>query len=201
LPPGWEENDIFLLVVQSNGEDPAAAPSGWTEIPGESPQFTAETRTTVFWRRATASEVAPGVTDTGNHTQAIIACFRGCPTIGNPWDIVDGDVVAESPADQWAVPGNTTTVNNTKVVLIATNPCAKFLPGLIWAAVNPDLSNLAIRFCANFAEPAAGGIAIITGDKPEAGAYGAWTLYGLDQGQDPDVGSMAWIAIALKPAP
>ena len=197
LPPGWQPNDIFLLIVQSEGGDAASTPGGWSAVPN-SPQFSGDTRTTVFWRRATASEVAPGVTDTGNHTQAIIACFRGCPTTGDPWDVTDGDVVSESPADQWSVPGLPTTVENTKVVLIGTNRFDIFLPGIIWAAVNAGLSNVAVRFCANFPEPAAGGITIITADRAAPGTFGNWTLYGINQ--DDAIGSIPCISIALKPA-
>jgi hypothetical protein len=41
---------------------------------------------------------------------------------------------------------------------------------------------------------------IATGDRADAGAYGGWTLYGLEQGQDPDIGAIAWVQLALKPA-
>jgi hypothetical protein len=96
------------------------------------------------------------------------------------------------------VPGMTTTVENTKVVLIATNSYPIAMASIIWWADNPGLSNRQFRFCANFPEPAPGGITILTADRPVTGAYGIWLLHGVQQ--DNPIGEMPCISIALKPA-
>ena len=91
LPSGWQQDDIFLLVVETpaNTNTP---PAGWTAVTN-SPQGDGSTTSTfinVYWRRATASESAPTVPDSGNHTYAVILAFRGCPTSGNPWNVTSG---------------------------------------------------------------------------------------------------------------
>lgn len=174
LPTGWAQDDVFLLFVESmNGA--AGAPTGWAQV--GSTQFantgstTTETALDVYWKRATASESAPTLADSGNHQVAIIHAFRGCTTSGNPWNVQAG--ATETTSDtSGSCPTVTTSVDNTLVVCAATAATdigtARFSS---WT--NANLSSLTERSDDASTLGNGGGVGVATGGKATAGSTGA----------------------------
>lgn len=177
LPAVWAQNDIFLLFVETANET-VAAPSGWTAV-ANSPQGTGTaggntaTRLSVFWRRATASEFAPTVSDPGDHAVGQILAFRGCATSGNPWDTTSGDV-ASSAGTGASIPGATTTVNSCLIVAAVTNGTdTGTVQTSAWT--NSNLVNLTEIVDSNTSSGNGGGFGIAAGIKALAGSYGYTT--------------------------
>lgn len=175
LPAGLAEGDLLELYVESNGGQAASAPDGsWTAM-SNSPQDgggPGETCFTGFWKFAGASEAAPTVADTGNHTFAVIAAYRDVdPT--TPYDDTDGAV--DEPADTTiSVPGGTTTVDGCLVrVLVAHTLDVTTAQVSSWA--NGDLDDFAERLDVAADAGSGGGISVATGVKTSAGSFGAST--------------------------
>lgn len=83
IPSGTTTDDLMLMFVESYGEGTVATPTGWTATSNATAGVTGDTTRTmlsVFYKVAGASESAPSVTDTGDHTLAIIHSFRGVNT-------------------------------------------------------------------------------------------------------------------------
>lgn len=82
--------DILIAQLICRGSTTAfSMPAGWTEIT----QFTVDThRVGLFWRRATASESAPTVTNAGRTSTNLLAAqmssWSGCKTTGTPYEAV-----------------------------------------------------------------------------------------------------------------
>jgi len=184
LPSGLQSNDILLLFLETANQAISISNQNggsWTEVTN-SPQGTgaaggaSATRLTAFWSRYNGTQGAPTVSDSGNHQVGLIIAVRGCVTTGNPWNVTAGGV--ESTSDtSGAIPGATTTVANTLVVAaIATdlpdaNGTANFSA---WA--NSNLTNVAERTDNTRNAGNGGGLAIATGEKATAGAYGNTTV-------------------------
>lgn len=120
IPAGSTTNDIMLLYVHSSNQTITGPGSGWVEVP-DSPQGTGtaaaagSVRLAVFWKRHTGSESNPTITDTGDHTFAVIISVQGCVTSGDPWDVTAGGV--DSSATSLPAPADdTTTVSDTFVL-------------------------------------------------------------------------------------
>lgn len=176
LPSGVQANDILLLFVESANEAVSLSDAqGFVEI-ADSPQGTGTaggagaTRLAAFWKRATGSDLAPTVADPGDHVYGIIHRISGCTTSGNPWDVTSGGVDATNDTEG-SIPGDTTTVENCLIGLaIARNTGAG--SGGVTSWVNADLANIIERSNAGTFEGNDGGLALATGEKASAGAYG-----------------------------
>lgn len=123
LPAGWAENDIFILIVETANQS-MAAPSGWTQFDDSlaavgTAGATDATRIQAYYRRATASESAPTLSDSGDHTFTRIYAFRGCKLTGSPINVVAGDADNASEISAIPLPGVTTTVADCYVVMVA----------------------------------------------------------------------------------
>lgn len=200
LPPGMAEKDVMWLYVESANEAVSTPSGGWAAGPN-SPQGTGtaagatSTRLTAFWKRVgpvPANEVAPQITDPGDHAFAVIVAYRGCIDTGDPWDVANGDVAAGATTAV-SIPGATTTVPNCLVVVAVANQTDTATPQVSGYA-NSDLTNLTERFDGNSTQGNGGGIAIADGRKDSFGTYGATTATlatSSVQGR---------ISIALKPA-
>jgi len=177
IPSRTRVNDILLLFVESANEA-VSTPAGWA-IVTDSPQGTGTgggttaTRLSVFWKRATATETAPTVTDPGDHAIAQILAFRGCIATGDPWNVTSGDVAA-SASTSVSIPGDTTTLDNCLVVLAVSN-ATDTATAQTSGYTNTDLVNLTERTDRNSTQGNGGGFAVITGEKAAAGAYGTTT--------------------------
>lgn len=194
LPPGLQPDDIMLLFVETANQT-VSTPAGWS-VMADSPQGTgtgggvAATRLDVFWKRATPAEVAPTVTDPGDHAIGQILAFRGCINTGNPYDVTSGNTGASSTSV--SIPGDTTTVANCLIVLAVSNITDTATPQTS-GYTNADLANLTERTDINTTQGNGGGFAVITGEKASIGAYGTTTATlanASEQGR---------ISIALKP--
>lgn len=182
--PAWpthQTGDIALLVIETaNQAVTFSAANGFTAV-ADSPQGTGtaggtdSTRLSVFWARATSAAMsAPAINDPGNHLIGRLLTFRGCDTSGDPWDVTAGDV-ASTASTAVSIPGDTTTVADTLVVVIGTNR-TDIATDQFSALTNADLGSLTILDEVQTATPGnGGGYIIAAGTKAAAGAYAATT--------------------------
>jgi hypothetical protein len=198
LIPGWpahQVDDVALLFVESKGDQPVSlsTPAGFVEVLN-SPQSTGtETRLTVFWARATSSNMpAPTVADSGDHQIARMLTFRGCISSGSPWNVTAGSF-SDSNDTVVSIPGATTTINECLVVLVVSNNTDTSTPQFTGNFSNPDLTNLALLTNDNTAQGGGGGIAVGKGEKAVAGVYGTTS------GAILTASRRAQMSIALKP--
>lgn len=121
LPAGWQQDDIFLLHIEGEGEDGAddgQGDFGGTLIGSVASQTTGEpsqTRHTLYWKRAGASESAPTVSDAGQHTLAVISAWRGCIKTGSPIH-KSASNSTDSLDTSHSNAGVTTTIDNCMIV-------------------------------------------------------------------------------------
>lgn len=176
LPSGWQADDIFLLHIETANEPPTSI-TGWTQLP-DSPQGSGvgggigSYALSVWWRRATASETAPTITDPGDHGESVITAYRGVRTSDPPYDVTNGNNDGGTESTSVVIPGDTTTVADCLVVAsVAGHEDATFDS---WA--NADLANVAERVDTNLTGPGNdGSLAVATGEKATAGAFGNTT--------------------------
>jgi hypothetical protein len=85
----------------------------------------------------------PTIADPGDHVYARIVTFRGCITVGDPWDVTAGGVKATASATT-TFGSVTTTVPNTLIVLAASRD--NDLASAAWSVwTNGNLTGLAER--------------------------------------------------------
>ena len=131
---------------------------------------------TVFWSRYNGTQGAPTTSDSGDHQIGRMIAIRGATTSGNPWDVTAGGVDATASTTA-TIPGATTTVANTLVVVAAavglpnSNGTANFS-----AWTNANLSSITERTDNTRNAGVGGGIGVATGGKATAGAYGNTTV-------------------------
>jgi hypothetical protein len=177
LPPGLQEGDTMLLYAEDANET-VPTPAGWA-LPPNSPQGTgtaagaAATRLTAFWKRAVAGEVAPLVTDPGEHIVAQILAYKDCIVSGNPWDITVGNVQA-SAVTGVSMPGGTTTAPKT-IIVQAVSFATDIGTPQVSGYANPDLVNLTERVNVASTQGNGGGFAVVDGEKAVAGPFAATT--------------------------
>jgi hypothetical protein len=168
LPADWQENDIFLLFVET-ADQAVSTPSGWTLISYLETTDGPDSRLTAFWKRATSSESDPTISDPGNHAFGVIIALRGCNKSGTPlhtsaWGTNYATVNHEFPAV-------TTTVSNCFIVHIAGH--GRDTANATWSSwLNANLSSLTERFDAATTAGNGGGIGIATGTIAAAGNIG-----------------------------
>lgn len=180
--PSFVAGDLLLLVAESENEVISlTTANGFVEIPS-SPQGagTALTdpanRIAVYYKRAVGSDSAPVVADSGDHTTCQVHAFRGVRASGNPWDVTAGGNDGGVNDTTANIPGATTTVANTLVVLIqgtsnnanATTNCG--------AVTNADLASITERADNASTQGLGGGHCLITGTKATIGSYATSTL-------------------------
>ena len=181
LPAGLQANDILLLFVETANQTSSITNQNggtWTQVTG-SPQgtgtaaATTATRLTAFWSRYNGTQGAPTVSDSGDHQLGRIVAIRGATTAGDPCDVTAGGVEATSDTSG-SIPGATTTVANTLVVAaIATSLPDAASTAKFSGWTNADLASLTERTDNSVTAGNGGGLAIATGGKATAGAYGA----------------------------
>lgn len=119
LPSGWQANDIFLIICETNGGEAVTTPSGYTEL-ATSPQNTAQTRLTVFWKRATVSEANVSIADPGDHITATLIAFSGAITTGSPFDVIAADNTGTTSSTAVSFPVVTPTIKDVSCIHIAS---------------------------------------------------------------------------------
>lgn len=177
LPTGWQENDIFVLVMQSMNEA-VTTPSGWTPF-ASSPQGTGPAATpgscrlSLYWKRATSSETAPLIADSGSRNQARIFAYSACALSGSPIDAESGDVQASASSSvTW--PSVTTTSQGCMVVNALSHAITSSGVRLDTSA-NADLTNFEEIYDSGAATGGGGGLAVVQGYKDTAGTTGSTT--------------------------
>ncbi len=173
LPTGWQENDIFVLFCEAGGSEQASVPSGWTDM--SVPGGNGASNLSVFWKRATSSESAPTVADSGAHTMGQIMAVAGCVASGNPWDVnQSSNAVGGGGTTSLSITGVTTTVINTLLVYACSCNSGTHSAGYsAWA--NASLLSITEQID-GFDATVGGHIGVATGIKVAAGASGTATV-------------------------
>jgi hypothetical protein len=170
LPAGWAQDDIFILVVQSEGGASISPPGAFTLIDSASTGTGAGScKEAVFYLRASASESAPTVSDTGDHTLAVILAFRGCITTGNPIATFTAAIATSTTSLSFG--SITTTVADCLIVLAGTHGLDT-TGGQVSGYTNASLTSLAELFDDSATDGFGGGIFVAAGGKPAAGSTG-----------------------------
>ena len=183
LPSSLQANDILLLILNtSNQTITIPTPNGgtWTQVGSTQGTGTGgssgSVALTIFWSRYNGTQGAPTTSDSGDHQIGRIIAIRGATTSGNPWDVTGAGVDATANTTA-TIPGATTTVANTLVVVAAavglpdSNGTANFS-----AWTNSNLTSLTEQIDNTRAAGVGGGIGVATGGKAAAGAYGNTTV-------------------------
>ena len=123
MPAGFQADDILLLFIEFDSTNtPTITVSGWTQAGSTIRTGTASgtgTGAAVFWKRATGAESAPTVTDTGDHTSAVIQAWKGCKTSGSPINVISQNW-NDSAGTTVTFDQVTTTVNSCAVIHFGT---------------------------------------------------------------------------------
>ena len=177
--------DIVILVAVGEHDRNAHAlttANGFVQIgstvfggDGDVTEEDPEIGISVWWVRGSSWTAAPVVTDTGDHTTCALHRFTGAETSGDPWDVTASGNDSNANDTSANIPGATTTVADTLVVLIqgtsrngTTTNCS--------AATNADLGSITERFDNSSTSGLGGGHCIITGTKASIGTYATSTL-------------------------
>jgi len=166
--------DIALTFIECDVTDTITPPTNWAQLSNSSVSSGTTTKLTVLWRRLTASEAAPLITDAGNHMQARMIVLRGCVTTGNPWNQVQPstELVTDTTV---SITGVTTTVPNCLILAAFTTGQDTSSTAGATGWTNGNLVNLVERMDDWTAAGTGGGLAMATGEKATAGATGATT--------------------------
>ncbi len=191
LPSGYQADDIFILYVEFDSTDnPSFSISGWTQIGTTIRTSTASgtgTGFAMFWKRATSSETAPNVPDTGNHTSAFIQAFKGCKTSGSPIN-TSSQTWNDSAGTSVVFNNVTTTVNNCAVIYAGTHgfdtDTAQFSS---WSGAS-EIANFSTS------QGSGGGIGVAVTSKVTAGLTGSVSATLLSSS------SRTEMTVALEPA-
>lgn len=176
-----QTNDILLLVVETSGDGSDVTPSvdypDWNVLTGtplfdgnSTPAFGSKLH--VWWYRATAPITSGGVvfSDSGDHQIGRVYLIRGCTTTGDPFDVI-GTATKPTPSTSASAPSVTTTVPQTLVVSIVSQPADGTTPQF-GAPSNTGLTSLTDvdEVATNSAN--GGGFVIASGIKRLPGATG-----------------------------
>jgi hypothetical protein len=176
FPAGIAADDILVTIAESVGgaNYPSVPPAGWAHIDSVSPVVQdTNTQLTVIWRRYDGTGTAPSLGDSGDHNVGQMIAIRGCPTTGNPWNIVA--VALDAISDTTAVwPGVTTTVADCLILEIAATS-ADAAGAQVTAMTNVNYTSITERIDAGLTSGNGGCIICFSGIKATAGATGAST--------------------------
>ena len=177
LPTGHTTNDILVLVLQSSNEI-ITAPAGYTQLGPQNGIGAAVTalssRLGIFWKRDGGSEVAPTIADSGDHTYGMMFAIRGCPTVGDPFQVA-GNNWKFTTSTTGTGPKSVTNVDNTLVVdIFAGNVDNAAAEGSSLA--NTDLSAVTEQFDDGTTDGTGGFLYVASGLKAVAGEVKATTV-------------------------
>ena len=201
-PAGMVANDVCLLAVESENQAISlTTANGFVEVPTWSPQFagTAATnpgsRLALFWKRTVGGDAAPVVADSGDHTTGQIHCFSSVITSGNPWDTGAGGNDSGANDTTGTVPGASTTVSDTLVVLITSTSFNGTSAAQCSGWTNAGLTSLTEMTDNTNTQGLGGGHCLATGIRAATGAYGNTTV------TLANTSFKGAISLALKPGP
>jgi hypothetical protein len=121
-PTGTVDNDVMIAVIYLESSAVVTPPSGWTEFAsGDLMADTNPHKGYAYWKRAASEGSSYTWSWTGSAWKAgTINAYSGCETSGNPYDVLNSNVVHTSQTSTATV-STTTTVANTVLVWGATN--------------------------------------------------------------------------------
>ncbi len=191
MPAGIASGDLLLMALET-ADETVATPSGWAVVTGSPQSVSGATRLSLFWKRASAGEAAVNVADPGDHVLGCVLGFRGCATIGNPFDVIVGGTEAVSDTSLSATGGTTTKANCLIVVVMAGD--ASVASGAHFSSwTNADLASISNKADGSTTLGNGGMLAVTTGTKATAGAFGATTATSDTATQK------AFMTLALRP--
>jgi hypothetical protein len=196
LPASIAADDILVTVAECEGVTTPGAytlPTSWAHITGSPVQEGTNTRLWVIWRRYDGVFTAPSLGDSGDHNVGRMIAIRGCPTSGNPWDVVASAVEATSDTSAtW--PGVTTTVDDTLILeMIATG--ADIATAQLTTLTNGAYSSITKQMDNWMISGNGGGIGMFSGVKATKGATGQSTA------TITTASSKALMTLAMRPTP
>jgi len=196
FPGSLAVDDVLIGIGESVGgaNFPNIATNGFAHIDSVSPVVQGvNTQLSVVWRRYDGVVTAHSWGDSGDHNIGRYIAIRGCPTSGNPWDVVAAAVEATSDTSAtW--PGVTTTVADTLVLeIIATDTDVSSTTNL-GALTNGAYTSITEQMDNWIISGNGGGIGMVSAIKASAGATGASTA------TLANAGNKALMTLALKPA-
>ncbi len=177
LPTGWQQNDILVLVLQSSQQN-IATPAGYTRLGPQNGIGAAaaagSTRLGIFWKRATSSESAPTIADSGDHTYGVMFAVRGCRTNGDPFRMIGQAWKFTGSTTGTADIGTTRTGNALVVNIFAHAIDSATAQGS--SPTNASLTGVAENFDGATTDGTGGGIYIMSGLKEAPGDVTASTV-------------------------
>jgi hypothetical protein len=173
LPASIAVDDILIDIAESVGGQNYTLPSGWAHVTGSPVVQGVNTQLTVIWRRYDGSLAAPALSGTTDHAIGRMLAVRGCPSSGNPWDVVSVAVEAASDTSaSW--PTVTTTAASTLVLAICATS-ADIATAQISTLTNAGLTSIT-EHVDNATTTGNGGVLICySGAKATAGLVAAST--------------------------
>ncbi len=177
FPTGIAADDILITAAECEGVTAPGAytlPSGWAHVTGSPVQEGTNTRLWVIWRRYDGVFTAPSLGDSGDHNVGQMIAVRGCPTTGNPWDVVSSAVEAVSDTSAtW--PGVMTTVDDTLILEIIATGADIASTAQLGALTNAAYTSIT-EWMDNWASSGnGGGIGMVSAVKAVKGATGQST--------------------------
>lgn len=178
LPGTHAANDILVLCLQSSNESNIAAPAGYTQLGPQNGIGAAATAGTVklsiFWKRDGGAESAPTIPDTGNHTYGVMFAVRGCPTTGDPFNLL-GQAWKFTASTTGTSDIGATRMDNCLVVTIFGHAIGS-ATAQGSSPTNADLTSVTEQFDDATTDGTGGGIYIMSGVKAAHGPVGASTV-------------------------
>ena len=184
-------NDTLILVACGEGDDVGGTlalttANGFALVTGPTNPLSVDNNNgaeadpeidcAVWWKKAAGADSAPVVTDSGDHTTCAVHQFRGAKQSGNPWNVAASGNDGAANDTSAVIPGATTTVVNTLVVLIQGTSNNGTSTTNCGSVTNADLASITEQFDSSNTSGLGSGHCLITGTKATAGAYAVSTL-------------------------
>lgn len=177
LPSTVAQNDILVLCIQTANQD-FTTPSGYAQLGPKNgvgdAAVAGATKLCIYWKRAGASESAPTLSDSGDHTYGVMFAVRGCPTTGDPFRML---------GQAWKFTASTTGTADTGTVRSGNSLVVNIFAHAIDSAsaqgsspTNASLTNVTEQFDGATTDGTGGGIYIMSGTLTEPGEVDASTV-------------------------
>lgn len=178
LPGTHATGDILVLCIQQSNEADYAAPAGYTRLGPQNGVNTAAaagaTKLCIFWKRDGGSEVAPTLTDSGDHTFGVMFAVRGCPTSGDPFRMFGQAWKFTASTTGTGDVGTTRTANSLVVTIFAH--AVDSASAQASAPTNASLANVTEQFDGSTTDGTGGGLVVVSGEAATPGPVVATTL-------------------------
>lgn len=177
LPGTVAQNDILVLVLQSSQQS-LATPNGYKQLGPQNGIGAAaaagSTRLGIFWKRAGSSESAPTIADSGDHTYGVMFAVRGCPTVGDPFQMIGQAWKFTASTTGTADLGRVAVKNSLVVSIFAHAVDSASAQGS--SPTNATLSSVTEVFDGATTDGTGGGIYVLSGVMADPGELAASTV-------------------------